>query len=388
MLSRRSLLQNAGVASVCSMAPLSLAAAEPAPRHDAMIVHRYQPLNAEPRPAALRSAFITRQSDFYIRNHGTLPRLDASGYSIRVAREGTAPVEFTLDDLRRKFPKRMVTAVMQCAGNRRVDMLKVKNVSGDEWGVGAISNAVWTGVALGDVLKAAGVVPGPDLHVAFACHDEVDEDGEHFNFGVSIPLSKAMSQETILAFEMNGEPLTAEHGFPVRAVVPGYAGVRSPKWLASITVQDRPSDNHIQQKEYKLFPPTVTKETADLAKGVTINDMPLNSAICEPSEHDLLHAGRQTIRGYVISTASPVARVDVSSDGGQSWQPADLENRAGSPWSWVFWNARLDLAKGRQELVVRAVDKTGNQQPATPAEVWNYPGYLETAWHRVNVRVV
>ena len=170
-------------------------------------------------------------------------------------------------------------------------------------------------------------------------------------------------------------------------VTPGYAGVRSPKWLASVTIQDKPSDNHIQQKEYKLFPPGVTKQTADLGKGVVINDMPLNSAILEPMAGARLALGSNTVRGYAIATGRPIVRVDVSADGGKNWHQAELERHADAPWSWTFWNVKLELPRSGVELVVRAVDDAGETQPSATAEIWNYPGYLSAAWHRVPVSV-
>ena len=389
MLNRRVLLANAGAASIFAASggmPLrAWSQANPTPE---MIVHRGFPLNAEPRSAKLAASFITAQPDFYIRCHGTIPQIAAGDYKLKVGGQGaTTPFELSLSEMRSRFPERKVTAVMQCAGNRRSDMAEVKHVSGDGWGPGAISNAEWSGVALADVLKAAGAPDDSKLHVAFACHDDVEEDGERFKFGVSIPMPKAIAPETILAFAMNGEPLTAEHGFPVRVVVPGFAGVRSPKWLASITVQDSPSDSPIQAKNYKLFPPSMTKETVDFAQGVTIDDMPLNSAICEPAEGAKIAAGAVAVRGYAIATGRPIVRVDVSADEGKTWLQADLDRHADAPWSWTLWSTKLDLPKGEHELVVRAWDAAGDTQSSSMAEIWNFPGYLSTAWHRVKVQV-
>lgn len=257
------------------------------------IVHRQFPLNSEPRSPRLGAGFLTSQADFYIRNHGTIPTLSEAGYSVHLQIPGSAAPNLSLADLKSKFPRRSMNAVMQCAGNRRADMGKFKSVSGDAWRVGAISNASWMGVGLGDVLRSVGVHDSPNMHVAFAAHDDIEEEGEHFKFGVSIPLAKALAPESMLVFQMNGQDLTAAHGFPLRVVIPGYAGVRSPKWLAAISVQDRPSDNHIQQKEYKLFPPDVTKQTVDLSKEPFINDMPLNSAILMPSDDTTVPAGKK-----------------------------------------------------------------------------------------------
>ena len=389
MIKRRALMRGTGVTvlAVASGLPGRSAKAQYAMAAPDMIVHRGYPLNAEPRGEVLRAAFITPQRDFYIRSHGTIPRLNAADYRLRVGGQGLTSQELSLDDLRSRFPQQRVTAVLQCAGNRRADMGLVKHVSGDAWQTGAISNAEWGGVSLGDVLRAAGAREGADLHVAFDSHDEIEEEGKRFRFGVSIPIAKALAPETLLAFTMNGEPLAQQHGFPLRAVVPGYAGVRSPKWLAAITVQDRPSANRIQAEEYMLFPPDMTKLTEDFGKGVVINDMPLTSAILEPSAGTRLPAGAARLRGYALATGQAIARVEVSGDGGRTWAAAEIERHADAPWSWTFWSAALNLPRGEHELVVRAIDGAGRSQPATAEEIWNFPGYLCTAWHRIPVTV-
>ncbi len=351
-----------------------------------LIVHSTLPYNAEPSLAQLRAAMITPQAAFYVRSHGDIPRLDPARHRVTVGGLVDTPLDLSLHDLRGRFPERRVTAVMQCAGNRRADLQAVRPTSGDPWAPGAIGNAVWTGVGLADVLRAAGVADDPSLHVAFDACDEVEMPDEgRFSYGASIPIIKAMAAEVLLATAMNGEPLTPEHGAPLRVVVPGYAGVRSPKWLRAITVQQLPSANHMQQRDYKLMPPHVTAETVDWRQGITIYDMPLNAAICEPAPRAELRAGPTTLRGYAIATARPIARVDVSGDGGRSWQQADLE--PGAPWSWTFWTATLDLAKGGRELAVRAWDGAGQTQPALPDDTWNFKGYLSAAWHRVQVSV-
>lgn len=352
-----------------------------------LIVHSEQPLNAEPPLDRLRASYVTPQRDFYVRTHGSLPHLDAAAHRLQVGGKVATPLDLSMADLRERFPHRTVTAVMQCAGNRRADMQQVRPVSGDPWAPGAIGNAEWTGVALADVLRAAGAEGGEHLHVAFSSCDDVELEGERFRFGASIPMAKALAPEVLLAFEMNGAPLPTEHGAPLRAVVPGFAGVRSPKWLAGIMVQGSPSDSHIQRKDYKLFPPDVTKETADWDKGVTINDMPLNAAICEPAPHAELKPGPMALRGYAIANDRSVVRVDVSNDGGRTWHQADLEHNPHAPWSWTFWQATLDMPEGEHELAVRAWDSAGQTQPALPDDTWNFKGYLAASWHRIPVKV-
>ncbi len=351
-----------------------------------LIVHSKQPYNAEPTLARLRASMTTGQADFYVRSHGNIPELDEAGHRLRVGGLVATPLTLSVAEMRERFAERTVTAVLQCAGNRRADMQPVKPTSGDPWAPGAIGNAAWTGVALADVLREAGAETEGDLHVAFSACDEIVMPGEaSFTYGASIPMRKALSREVLLAYAMNGAPLAPEHGFPLRAVVPGYAGVRSPKWLTAITVQDKPSDNHMQARDYKLVPPDMTEENVDWTRGITINDMPLNSAICEPAPHAELTAGPAVLRGYAVATARAIVRVDVSTNGGRSWIQAELEHDAAAPWSWTFWSAVVDLSRGEHELAVRAWDCAGQTQPALPDEIWNFKGYLSTAWHRVPV---
>ena len=353
-----------------------------------LIVHSEHPYNAEPPLHRLRAAMLTAQSDFYVRSHGNVPILDEDGHRLRVRGRVGTPLDLSMRDLRRVFPERTVTAVMQCAGNRRADMQPVRPTSGDPWAPGAIGNAAWTGVALADVLREAGADMDAACHVAFEACDVIDMPGEdRFRYGASIPMTKAMSPDVLLAYAMNGERLTPLHGFPLRVVVPGFAGVRSPKWLSAITVQDTPSDNHMQQRDYKLVPPDVTEETVDWAKGITINDMPLNAAICEPAPHARLAPGNVTLRGYATATGRAIVRVDVSGDGGRSWTQAELEHLEHAPWSWTFWKCALGLSKGEHDLTVRAWDSAGQTQPARPDDTWNFKGYLSAAWHRVPVTV-
>ena len=328
-----------------------------------MIVHSRAPFNAEPPLDRLRASFITDMRDFYVRRHGDTPALDARRHVLRIGGLVSQPLELSVSELRARFPETSVTAVMQCAGNRRADLQAVQPTSGDPWAPGAIGNAAWTGVRLADLLEAAGAAADAALHVAFEAADTVEiPDEGRFRYGVSIPSGKAFAPETLIAWAMNGAPLTAAHGSPLRAVVPGFAGVRSAKWLTAITVQPEPSTNHMQQRDYKLLPADVTAETVRWDEGVTINEMPLNAAICEPQAHAALAAGPVRVRGYAIATDRRVTRVDLSADGGRSWRQASLETCQDAPWSWVFWERVLDLAAGPHELVVRAWDSAGQTQ--------------------------
>ncbi len=351
-----------------------------------LIVHSREPLNAEPSLARLRERFVTGSEDFYVRTHGDIPKLDATRFRLNIGGLVDAPLELSLEALQTRFETRDVVAVMQCAGNRRADLLAVKKVSGDPWAPGAIGNARWTGVALADVLLAAGMADAAGLHVEFGGADEIRQKGKQFRFGVSIPIEKARAPEVILAWAMNGEPLRPEHGFPLRAVVPGYAGIRSAKWLTQIDVRESPAEGPLQADDYKLYPADVSEADADPARGMTIDEMPLNAAICVPADGAVVTAGVVTVRGYATAMGRGVSRVEVSGNGGQSWVQATIAP-GGSAWSWVLWEAEVPLSGGARELAVRAWDGAGQTQPATAGEIWNFKGYLCNSWHRVGVTV-
>ncbi|MCY0389516.1 sulfite oxidase [Robbsia sp. Bb-Pol-6] len=355
------------------------------PQLEPRIVHSANPYNAEPRLGFLRTWKLTPADVFYVRSHGDIPRPEIASFRVSVGGRVRAPLTFSLAQLRGDFTRHTVEAVLQCAGNRRSDLQAVKPVAGDPWAGGAIGNATWSGVMLADVLRAAGAECDPALHVAFDSLDDCHVEGHAFRYGVSIPMSKANSAEVLLAYDMNGAPLTAEHGAPLRAIVPGYAGVRSAKWLTAITVQESPSTCYIQSQDYKLFPPDATPDTANPAQGMTINDMPLNSVICEPADRAVLAAGKTTLRGWAIATARGVARVDVSINGGRDWSQARLEHDAGSPWSWTLWEHEVEIPAGNHRLAVRAWDSAGQTQPADADDTWNYKGYLCASWHRIDI---
>ena len=351
-----------------------------------LIVHSEMPLNAEPPLRRLRGAFVTKIEDCYIRSHGDLPELDPATHAVRVTGKVKTALALTATDAQSRFGTTTVMSVMQCAGNRRADMQQVRSTSGDPWAPGAIANVLWSGAPLSAILKAAGADESADLHVAFEAADIAQNEGaKNAPYAVSIPMTKALCDDVLVAWAMNGEPLTREHGAPLRIVVPGYAGVRSPKWLREIRVQDTPSDAYQQGQDYLLFPPAMRKETEDLSCGMPIYEMPLNSAICEPEPGATLKTGTNLVRGYAIATDRAVARVDVSGNGGRDWRQATIEDCGNQRWSWTFWHIALDLPKGEQEIVVRAWDAAGQTQPAEADDTWNFKGYLSAAWHRVRV---
>jgi sulfite oxidase len=352
-----------------------------------MIVHSAEPLNAEPTPAALAEHELTGVDVFYVRNHGPVPDIDPEAWRLRVGGLVTRPLELSLANLRRGFAHQDVVAAMQCAGNRRGELLRVRDIPGKlPWGPCAIGNARWTGARLADVLAAAGVAPGAE-HVAFAAPDVADMVPPQ-PFGASIPLGKAMRAEVLLAWAMNGRPLPAVHGAPVRVVVPGYIGARSVKWIEQVTVQAGPSDNYFQAIDYRLLPADADPSHAGPGVGLSLGSQAVNASILTPREGDRVPAGPVIVTGYAVAgDGRRVARVDVSVDGGRSWVQARLGEEP-SPWSWRLWRSTLRLPPGRPEVAVRAWDSAACVQPESGAQMWNPQGYANTAWSRLSFTTV
>ncbi|HYG61204.1 MAG TPA: molybdopterin-dependent oxidoreductase [Thermoanaerobaculia bacterium] len=353
-------------------------------KHRGLLVRQEDPFNGGPDLPLLRRSFLTPNDLFFVRNHGAVPEVDASSYRLVVGGRVQRPLRFSLEELRR-LPRMTVDATLQCAGNRRLEMAAVAPIPGElGWGAEAISTAKWGGVALRDLLAAVAPEPGAG-HVAFTGLDETERHGHRFCFGGSIPLEKAMSSEVLLAYEMNGAPLPPVHGAPLRAVVPGYIGARSVKWLSAITVQDEPSGNYFQAKAYRLFGPQVSAQDVDWESGLMLGELPVNSVICAPAEGETVPAGEVVVQGYAMAGGGrSVARVDLSLDGGATWRTAGLGGEQGR-WAWRLWEARLELPAGEHEIVCRAWDSAAQTQPEHPAQVWNFKGYANNAWGRVRI---
>lgn len=352
-----------------------------------MLVHEQEPYNAEPTRRALAGQVLTPLSAFYSRNHGTIPTIDPLAWRLRVDGMVDCPLELALSDLMERFEYREVVATLQCAGNRRSGLMKVRDIPGQPWGAGATSTARWGGVRLADVLAAAGLRPEAS-DIAFAAPDVAPEAKPPQAYGGSISAAKATAGEAILAWSMNGEPLPVAHGAPVRVVVPGHIGARSVKWVERITAQDQPSDNYFQATAYRLLP-----ADADLARirpgdGVELSAVALNSEILEPDDQAVVPNGSTVVTGYAFAGDDRgVARVDVSVDGGRSWQQADLDEQI-SPWAWRLWRTTVELPPGDVEITARAWDTTAAVQPEHAESVWNPKGYINNAWPKVTVRSV
>jgi sulfite oxidase len=358
-------------------------------KRDDMIVRGDAPYNAEPPAAVLASSDITPIDAFYARNHGPIPEIAPQQWRVTVNGLVDKPLTITYDQLTTQFAQQTVVATLVCAGNRRAEMLRIRPIPGkDPWAHGAISTAEWRGVRLADILTAAGVCLEQGMHVAFEAPDVAQEARPVQRYGSSIPLSKAMSPEVLLAWQMNSEPLPRAHGGPVRVVVPGYIGARSVKWVTAITVQPGPSDNYFQATDYRILPPDADPDTVPPGEGISLSSLALNCDILDPTDGDHVPAGALTIRGYGIAgDGRTVARIDVSLDDGLSWQQADLHPAPGK-WSWRPWSLKVEVGPGPLRITARAWDDAGALQPESAASLWNPRGYGNTAWARVATSAV
>ena len=353
-------------------------------KRDDMIVHQEDPYNAEPPRAALAGRMVTPVDAFYGRNHGPIPVIDAGRWRLRVGGLVRRPLELSLADLKSGYPAQTLTATLQCAGNRRAGLMAVRPIPGETpWGPGATSTAEWTGVSLARVLRAAGIRPGA-AHVAFAAPDVSPAAEPPQPYGGSIGLAKALAGEVTLAWAMNGQPLPAVHGAPVRVVVPGYIGARSVKWVGQITVAEQPSASYFQATAYRLLPPDADAGSPESA-GLPLGAVAVNADILRPDGRSVLPAGPVEVTGYAFAGDDRgIARVDVSTDGGRRWRQADLGETAG-PWAWRHWRATIDLPAGETEIVARAWDTAASVQPESAAQVWNPKGYVNNSWARLRV---
>jgi DMSO/TMAO reductase YedYZ molybdopterin-dependent catalytic subunit len=342
--------------------------------------------NAETNFAALRgTGHLTPLDRFFVRNHTTTPRIAPADWKLTVwgdALAGGGPVEFSYERLR-SLPAVERTLFIECAGNGRSFYATQQGqaVTGTAWTLGAIGTARWRGARLSDVLRRAGISRRAVDVLPRGLDDEVVSGG--VNLGRvrrPLPAAKALD-DVILAYEMNGEPLPADHGGPVRVVVPGWIGISSVKWVGDIEVSAQPLYTPWNTDLYRLFGPGHPPEgSAPLTRQTLKSAFELASGATVPVHRPHVLTGRSW------SGAAPVRRVEVSTDGGVHWQRARLHD-APRRGSWVRWSLPwTPRATGPTALLARATDATGRTQPDTA--VHNTQGYLFDAVVRHPVTVV
>jgi DMSO/TMAO reductase YedYZ molybdopterin-dependent catalytic subunit len=344
-----------------------------------MIVRSSRPEDLE-MPDAGFGDFITPIERFFVRSHTAVPKVDLADWRLKIEGHVSNPLTLTMEDLR-KMPSVELLGVLECAGNGRA--FYDPPVAGLQWRNGAAGNGRWRGVRLTDVLRRAGVKTGA-VDVLF---DGADVPmGTMADFQRSIPLKKALDPQTLLAYAMNGETLPVKHGFPLRVVVPGWAGDCWTKWLTSVRVLDQEATGFWMKNAY-LYPKVPPAPGAVVAPEAMapVTSLRVKSVIAFPENATQVASGKRiVVRGAAWSGDSgPVTGVDVSVDRGRTWRPARLTGDA-SPFGWRLWEYPWTPSHdGAHTLLARARDADGDVQPLVPE--WNPSGYLWNAVARVDV---
>ena len=316
----------------------------------------------------LMPGLITPNDLFFVRNNSTSVDLSADDWSLVV--EGDAVhqrLDLSYDDILR-LPSRSVTAYLECAGNHRVmfDRLQGRAADGTQWGRGAIGNGIWIGVSLADVLILAGLADDAVSVLLVGLDEESPEGG----FQRVLPLEMALDPDTILAYEMNGEPLPRDHGFPLRAIVPGWVGSSQIKWLGRIVVSSDPQWTRNNTTSYVLIGDDYSPEGQ--AQGQVVTEQNIKSALALPWPARL-DAGHHVMKGFAHSPHGRIYRVQWSDDRGGSWR----DSRVLPPQpqhSWAQFEFDWSATEGEHTIMTRATDIEGNTQPDRVP--FNQKGYL------------
>jgi DMSO/TMAO reductase YedYZ molybdopterin-dependent catalytic subunit len=384
-MDRRTFLLTLGRAgmgvTVCGLLPRPgpSAAAKSPPE---LIERNAWPEHFETTLEALGRSWITRNDRFFVRSHLPAPAVDPAPYRLEVTGWVRRPLALSLAEVK-ALPTIESTHTLECAGNGRA-LYKLPSTSGTQWGHGGVGNAAWTGTRLSFLLQRAELLPEA-RHVWFEAADRAPLPDVP-PFLRSIPLDKAMA-DVLLAHGMNDEPLPALHGAPLRAVVPGWYGMASTKWVTRIRVEPGPSENHFMARGYRYVYPG---EDPGLAPPV--EEMKVKSVITRPLEGARVRPVvvrpadlRVRIQGFAWAGPQGVRLVEVSSDGGRTWKPAGFMGET-APGAWRAWATELAVQPpARLTVMARATDGRGEAQPLEARA--NAAGYANNSIHAVSFRV-
>jgi sulfite oxidase len=357
-------------------------------KSDKLVVLGERPLVAE-TPESLLDDDTTPTDKFFIRNNGTIPEetKDPDGWKIVIDGEVNKPVTLTVGELKSKFKPVTRRMVLECGGNGR--SFFTPQARGNQWTNGGAGCAEWTGVRLSDLLKAAGVKPSA-MFTGHYGSDKSLADNTKDALSRGVPIKKAMDENNLVVFAMNGQPLTNIHGGPVRLIIPGWPGSVSAKWFTRLWVRDKYHDGPgMGSTSYRVaIKPMVPGDRPDPNNFRDLESMPVRSIITSPANGAKL--GKDTrelkLRGAAWAGDHTVRAVAVSTDFGASWQPAQL-GKPRNKYDWQRWTATVKLpAEGYYEIWTRATDSRGVMQPHV-AGFWNPQGYGANPMHRIAVLV-
>lgn len=351
---------------------------------DGLTLLNDRPLNAETPPELLDDA-ITPTSRHFIRNNGVEPEnMDPEGWTLTVDGFVDNPMELSIADLREQFEVHTMALTLECGGNGRAFF--DPPASGNQWTYGAVACSEWTGVRLKDVLEKAGVQSNVIYTAHYGADTHLSGDASKLPISRGVPIEKAMTDNILIAFEMNGNALHPSNGAPLRLVVPGWPGSCSQKWLTRIELRDVVHDGpKMTGSSYKVpgNPVAPGDEVPDEAYEI-IERMPVKSLVTFPANGAT--SGMETeVRGHAWSGDRTIDKLDISLDFGATWQDASLDAPV-NDGAWQNWRANVTFPEaGYYEVWARAVDSAGLSQPF--AIDWNPKGYLNNSMHRVGLRV-
>lgn len=372
-LSRRRLLELAAAAGAASLAGLSPRAAQAGPAADLVLKPTPPELfipfgsNQEMRWEQMYGrGYVVPNGLFFVRNHTKTARIDPAQWKLAVDGPGvTRPLELTYDDLLR-LPAVSVVRYVECAGNGRSFFEKAygKKAQGTQWTLGAIGVAEWTGVRLSEILDRAGL--------RREAVDVMPAGLDDLKVRRPMPIAKALEDDTLVAYAMNGDTLPPDHGFPARLLAPGWVGIQSIKWLGRIEVSDQPLFSPWNTDSYVLTGPDYQAQAP--SKGPRLTTQSVKSAL-ELAWDAKLPPGRYAMKGRAWSPFAAIDKVEVSVDGG-AWQPARLAG-PNAARAWARFAFDWEAQPGRHAVRLRATDQLGNGQPDSVK--WNDQGYLYNA---------
>jgi len=349
------------------------------PGEDGMILRSFRFVDLE-TPVEYFNSWLTPVPHFFVRNHMHEPsELNADDWRLTISGEVEKPLTLNLSELS-KLEIHSVVNTLECAGNGR--SLQRPQVPGIQWGKGAVSTARFSGPRLRDVLQRAGAKPS-GKHVMFRGLDEVP--GKVPPFIRSIPMEKALDSDTLVATHMNGAALTRHHGYPARALVPGWIGAASCKWLTEMKVLENEFVGNFMSPGYR-FPnqPGKPGEAVKPEDTHPLTALSVKSVISVPGDGANVRPGKLDVHGAAWAGEADVVKVEVSTDGGSTWSSAKLGHEQ-ARYAWRLWSYEWKAKGGDYAVLSRATDSQGRVQPAAP--VWNASGYLYNAVDQVKVHV-